>query len=238
MSKSTQTFRNLFIAVAAFTVTGFAALPEQALAYPCKTMKTHAQMKPMPYYQPRMYYAPMPRQGYHPHGHGTHHDSCEMQVWHHHHCKPIAKQTKPDRGAATPDASSQVTVDPGDDIVDTASAAENFTTLLRAAEAAGMADTLRGPGPFTVFAPSDAAFAKLPEGTLEALLANKDQLVAVLGYHVVPERLTAADLLQRREFKTVQGTTLTLDELDVAVANIEASNGMIHAVDTVLVPSL
>jgi uncharacterized surface protein with fasciclin (FAS1) repeats len=95
---------------------------------------------------------------------------------------------------------------------------------------------LRGDGPFTVFAPSDAAFDNLPDGTLEALLADREKLVAVLSFHVVPERLTAADLLQQREFTTVQGQRLSLDKLSVASADIKASNGMIHVINEVLIP--
>jgi uncharacterized surface protein with fasciclin (FAS1) repeats len=124
----------------------------------------------------------------------------------------------------------------GLDIVETAAAAQEFSILIRAVRAAGMDDVLRGEGPFTVFAPRDAAFAKLPDGTVDALIADNDRLVAVLSYHVVPERLTAADLLQRREFTTVQGQKLSLDKLNVASADINASNGIIHIIDDVLIP--
>jgi uncharacterized surface protein with fasciclin (FAS1) repeats len=125
----------------------------------------------------------------------------------------------------------------GLDIIETAAAAQNFKTLISAAEAAGLYDVLRGDGPFTVFAPSDAAFENLPDGTVEALLADKEKLTAVLTYHVVPERLTAADLVQQRELTTVQGQKLSLDKLSVASADIEASNGIIHVIDTVLIPA-
>jgi uncharacterized surface protein with fasciclin (FAS1) repeats len=125
---------------------------------------------------------------------------------------------------------------PGLDIVETAAAAEEFSILIRAVRAAGLDDVLRGEGPFTVFAPRDAAFARLPEGTIDALLADNDKLLAVLSYHVVPERLTAADLLQRREFTTAQGQKLSLEKLSVATADINASNGIIHIIDDVLIP--
>jgi len=89
-----------------------------------------------------------------------------------------------------------------------------------------------------VFAPTDGAFAKLPEGMLDGLLTDKDALVSVLSYHVVPGRLTAADQLQQREFKTVQGQTISVDALSVVTANIETANGMVHVIDSVMMPSL
>jgi len=104
--------------------------------------------------------------------------------------------------------------------------------------AADLYDTLRREDPFTVFAPTDGAFAKLPEGMLDGLLTDKDALVSVLSYHVVPGRLTAADLLQEREVKTVQGQTLSIDALSVVTADIETANGMVHVIDSVLMPSL
>jgi uncharacterized surface protein with fasciclin (FAS1) repeats len=122
------------------------------------------------------------------------------------------------------------------DILETAAATRNFATLIDAAEAAGLTATLKGKGPFTIFAPNDAAFAKLPEETLEALLSDRPWLVDLLSYHVVPGRLTAADLLQQREVKTLQGQTLSIDRLEVAQADIEAANGVIHVIQTVLVP--
>ena len=89
-----------------------------------------------------------------------------------------------------------------------------------------------------MFAPTDSAFAKLPEGMLDGLLTDTDALVSVLSYHVVPGRLTAADLLQQREFKTVQGQTLSVDALSVVTADIETANGIVHVIDSVVVPSL
>ena len=124
------------------------------------------------------------------------------------------------------------------DIVATATAAGNFNTLIKAVVAADLYDSLRTDGPYTLFAPTDAAFAKLPEGMLDGLLTDKETLVAVLGYHLVPGRLTAADLLQQREFETVQGQTLTIDELSVVSADIETANGIVHVIDSVVMPSL
>lgn len=132
------------------------------------------------------------------------------------------------------------------DIVDTAAAAGSFGTLLAAAEAAGLVDTLKSEGPFTVFAPTDDAFAALPEGTVASLLLpeNKDQLVAILTYHVVAGKVMSTDLVDDMEAPTVQGGTLTVD-LDngvmieaatVTAADIEASNGVIHVIDAVMLP--
>jgi uncharacterized surface protein with fasciclin (FAS1) repeats len=131
------------------------------------------------------------------------------------------------------------------DIVDTAVAAGQFTTLATALTAAGLVDTLKGPGPFTVFAPSDAAFAKLPAGTLESLLANPDQLRMVLTYHVVAGADSAAAVSQLQEAATVEGENVmiratdgmvTINDATVTTADIAASNGIIHVIDTVLLP--
>ena len=134
------------------------------------------------------------------------------------------------------------------DIVDTAVAAGNFTTLAAALGAAGLVETLKGPGPFTVFAPTDAAFAALPAGTVEDLLKpeNKDKLAAILTYHVVPGKVMSTDLTEGMMAKTVQGSdaTITLDggaKVDGAVistADIEASNGVIHVIDSVIMPKM
>lgn len=129
------------------------------------------------------------------------------------------------------------------DIVDTAVKAGNFTTLVTAVKAAGLVDTLKGPGPFTVFAPTDAAFAKVPKATLDALLADKAALTKVLTYHVVPGKVMAADV-RAGKVKTVQGQELTLtttngvmvDNAKVVATDVAASNGVIHAIDTVLMP--
>ncbi len=133
------------------------------------------------------------------------------------------------------------------DIVDTAVAAGKFNTLAAALAAAGLVDTLKGPGPFTVFAPTDAAFAKLPDGTLTDLLKpeNKDKLKAILTYHVVAGKDMAKDVAGLTSVKTVNGKELTIKVVDgkvmvgnatVITADIEASNGVIHVIDTVLLP--
>jgi uncharacterized surface protein with fasciclin (FAS1) repeats len=132
-------------------------------------------------------------------------------------------------------------------IVDVAVAAGSFETLVKAVQAAGLVETLSGEGPFTVFAPTDEAFAKLPAGTLEALLADREKLVAVLTYHVVPGKVMAEDVLAARRAtpKTVQGESLDVrvvnggvrvDGATVVTADVEASNGVIHVIDTVVLP--
>lgn len=134
------------------------------------------------------------------------------------------------------------------DIVDTAVAAGEFKTLAAALEAAGLVGTLKGDGPFTVFAPTDAAFAKLPEGTVESLLKpeNRDRLVAILTYHVVPGKVAAADVVKLSEAKTVNGQDLEItvadrgvrvNDANVIKTDIGASNGVIHVVDTVILPN-
>jgi uncharacterized surface protein with fasciclin (FAS1) repeats len=133
------------------------------------------------------------------------------------------------------------------DIVATAVAAGQFKTLAAALQAAGLVDTLKGKGPFTVFAPTDEAFAKLPKGTVEDLLKpeNKAKLVAILTYHVVPGKVMAADVVQMKEAKTVQGGMAKISAMDgkvmidkahVVKTDIAASNGVIHVIDTVIMP--
>lgn len=133
------------------------------------------------------------------------------------------------------------------DVVDTAVKAGQFKTLAAALTAAGLVPTLKGSGPFTVFAPTDEAFAKLPKGTVEDLLKpeNKAKLTAILTYHVVPGKVMAADVAKLTSAKTVQGGTLavqakdgvvTVDAARVTKADIAASNGVIHVIDTVLMP--
>ncbi len=133
------------------------------------------------------------------------------------------------------------------DVVDTAVAAGNFKTLVAAVQAAGLVDTLKGQGPFTVFAPTDEAFAKLPAGTVDDLLKpeNKDKLVAVLTYHVVPGKVMAADLAGKEtKAKTVQGSEVTIngtngvtvDGAKVIQADIVVDNGVIHVIDAVILP--
>jgi uncharacterized surface protein with fasciclin (FAS1) repeats len=122
------------------------------------------------------------------------------------------------------------------DIVATAKAAGSFNTLLSALNAAELTSVLEGDGPFTVFAPTDEAFANLPEGTLEALLADKEKLAAILKYHVVAGELTAKDVTAKSELDTVEGSKLPTGSISVAKADIMASNGVIHVIDEVLVP--
>lgn len=133
------------------------------------------------------------------------------------------------------------------DIVDTAVSAGSFNTLTKALQAAGLVDTLKGKGPFTVFAPTDEAFAKLPPGTLEDLLKpeNKEKLRAILTYHVVPGEVTAAQVVKLKSAKTVNGQmliivvkdgTVMVDNAKVIKTDIMASNGVIHVIDTVLMP--
>ena len=140
----------------------------------------------------------------------------------------------------------------GDDIVDIASGDPDFSTLVAALQAAGLVDTLKGPGPFTVFAPTNAAFAALPAGTLDTLLLpeNKDTLVSILTYHVVPGQITSGDVLgTRRSVATVNGATVDVNgivgkfdsavkvnDANVIQADIFAANGVIHAIDKVLLP--
>ena len=130
------------------------------------------------------------------------------------------------------------------DIVDTAVAAGSFKTLATALQAAGLVDTLKGPGPFTVFAPTDEAFAKVPKADLDALLKDKAKLTAVLTYHVVPGRVMAKDV-KPGAVKTVQGSALTVktdggkvmvDGATVTKTDVVASNGVIHVIDTVVMP--
>lgn len=130
------------------------------------------------------------------------------------------------------------------DIVDTAISAGDFNTLATALQAAGLVDTLKGSGPFTVFAPTDAAFAKLPKADLDALLADKAKLTAVLTYHVVPGVVMSKDV-KAGSVKTVQGSSLTVsttdgvkvDDANVTAVDITADNGVIHVIDTVVMPN-
>jgi len=122
------------------------------------------------------------------------------------------------------------------DIVDTAVAAGSFETLVTAVKAAGLADVLKGDGPFTVFAPSDEAFAKLPAGTVEGLLADKQKLAEVLKYHVVPGRLDSGKVTSMRSLPTAQGGELPVSSIKIAQTDIETSNGIIHVIEEVLMP--
>ncbi|MCH2120633.1 MAG: fasciclin domain-containing protein [Pirellulaceae bacterium] len=135
----------------------------------------------------------------------------------------------------------------GKTIVEIAAGAEDFSTLVAAVKAAGLVDVLSSKGPFTVFAPTNEAFAKLPEGTVESLLKpeNKDKLIAVLKYHVVPGKVMAKDVVKVDSAKTAQGSSVTVtvegktvkvDNATVVKTDIEASNGVIHVIDTVIIP--
>ena len=137
---------------------------------------------------------------------------------------------------------------PTKDIVDTAVAAGSFTTLAKALEAAGLVETLKGAGPFTVFAPTDEAFAKLPAGTLETLLKpeNRAKLTRILTYHVVPGRVMAADVVKLHSATAVSGDTIaiathgggvTVDNAHVVKTDIVATNGVIHVIDAVILPT-
>jgi uncharacterized surface protein with fasciclin (FAS1) repeats len=144
-------------------------------------------------------------------------------------------------------AGSMLAEKPNKDIVDTAVSAGQFNTLAKALQAAGLVDTLKGEGPFTVFAPTDEAFAKLPAGTLEELLKpeNKDKLVAILTYHVVAGEVKASDVVKLSSAKAVNGEPLKIaptsgnvmiNDANVVKADILCSNGVIHVIDTVLLP--
>jgi uncharacterized surface protein with fasciclin (FAS1) repeats len=131
------------------------------------------------------------------------------------------------------------------DVVDTAVAAGNFKTLAAALQAAGLVETLKGAGPFTVFAPTDEAFAKLPAGTVEALLKDKEKLTKILLYHVVSGNVTAKDVVKLQSAKTIQGSSVKImakggkvmvDNANVVKTDIMASNGVIHVIDSVILP--
>ena len=143
--------------------------------------------------------------------------------------------------------SSSAFAGPRKDIVDTAVAAGDFKTLAASLEAAGLVDTLKGPGPFTVFAPTDEAFAKLPAGTLEDLLKpeNKQKLISILTYHVVAGKVLAKDVVKLHEAKTLNGQEVKIrvedgkvkvDDATVIKTDIQCTNGVIHVIDSVLLP--
>ncbi|MBE9185987.1 fasciclin domain-containing protein [Microcoleus sp. LEGE 07076] len=131
------------------------------------------------------------------------------------------------------------------DIVDTAVSAGSFTTLVAAVKAAGLVDTLKGAGPFTVFAPTDEAFAKLPEGTVESLLKDIPKLKKILTYHVVSGKVMAADVVKLKSAKTVEGSEVKIDasngvkinDSTVTTPDVAADNGVIHIIDSVLLPA-
>jgi uncharacterized surface protein with fasciclin (FAS1) repeats len=161
---------------------------------------------------------------------------------------PTADTTMSEDTMAEPMATPEPAPQPN--IVETAVAADDFTTLVTAVTAAELAEVLAGPGPFTVFAPTDAAFAALPAGTVDTLLLPDSQsdLANILTYHVVPGIVTAADLADGLTAETVNGATLTfsidaaagtamVNDANIVAADIEASNGIIHVIDTVLIPA-
>jgi uncharacterized surface protein with fasciclin (FAS1) repeats len=142
-------------------------------------------------------------------------------------------------------AATAADANPPKDIVDTAVAAKDFETLVKAVQAAGLVDTLKGKGPFTVFAPTDKAFGKIPKEKLESLLKDKKALTAVLTYHVVPGKVMAADVSKIESAKTVQGQTIKvvvkdgkvmINDARVIKPDIECANGVIHIIDAVLIP--
>lgn len=148
-----------------------------------------------------------------------------------------------DSGKKKESKSMQTTVTK--DIVDTAVSNGSFTTLVTALKAAGLVDTLKGSGPFTVFAPTDEAFKKIPEADLQALLADKAKLTAVLTYHVLPGSVKAADVADGKAAKTVQGTDVhfsvkdgkaKIENATITATDIATSNGVIHVIDTVILP--
>ncbi len=135
------------------------------------------------------------------------------------------------------------------DIVELASATDFLSTLVAAVEAGDLVGVLKGDGPYTVFAPTDEAFSKLPAGTLETLLApeNKDQLIQILTYHVVPEKISSSDLRDGAKVKTVQGQEITvslkngkamINNAEITAADIEATNGVVHVIDAVILPEM
>ncbi|MGB5813090.1 MAG: fasciclin domain-containing protein [Polyangiales bacterium] len=157
-----------------------------------------------------------------------------------------AKDGPAETTTAVKEAAMDTMGDP--DIVAVAATAGDFNTLVAAVKAAGLVETLQGEGPFTVFAPTDAAFAKLPAGTVDSLLLpeNKDQLVAILTYHVVPGEVLAADVVSLTSAATVQGQALAIttddagvhvNDATVTATDVMASNGVIHVIDTVLIPA-
>jgi uncharacterized surface protein with fasciclin (FAS1) repeats len=157
--------------------------------------------------------------------------------------EPVAVKPEP---APMPPPPPTPTPEPASNtIVDVAVAAGSFKTLAKALEVAGLVDTLKGAGPFTVFAPTDDAFAKVPKADLDALLADKAKLTAVLTYHVVAGKVLAADVSAMKTAKTLQGQELAIDTKDgvkvgnakVVKADIMADNGVIHVIDTVLMPA-
>lgn len=157
------------------------------------------------------------------------------------------KNSNQQANAGSHDHATEKAAEPAEqkDIVATAVGAGQFTTLVAALEAADLVGALQADGPFTVFAPTDAAFAKLPEGTVEALLKDKEKLAAILTYHVVSGKVMASDVAGLTSAPTLQGQSIAIDtsngvrinESNVVTADIVASNGVVHVIDTVLIPN-
>jgi len=150
-------------------------------------------------------------------------------------------------GVMAPAGLSAQTMGAEKDIVDTAVAAGGFETLVAAVQAAGLEDVLRGEGPFTVFAPTDEAFAKLPAGTVESLLKDKEKLASILTYHVVAGEVLAKDVVKLKSAKTVNGQSakvsvmdgkVMIDNAHVVTTDIRTKNGVIHVIDTVILPGM
>lgn len=163
------------------------------------------------------------------------------------HASGTVNRAKDSAKAAGKTVAAQVkdSVRAGQDIVDIAIANGNFKTLVAAVQAAGLVETLKGAGPFTVFAPTDSAFGKLPKGTVEALLKDKAKLASILTYHVVPGKVMASDVMKVKSAKTVQGQEVTvkvdsakvmIDNATVLMTDIIAKNGVIHVIDNVILP--
>jgi uncharacterized surface protein with fasciclin (FAS1) repeats len=160
---------------------------------------------------------------------------------------PITDGDRSEQPATTSETEPEQPAEQAKDIVDTAAASDDFKTLVAAVKAAGLVETLKGDGPFTVFAPTDAAFGKLPEGTLDELLKPeaKDKLTSILTYHVVPGKVLAADVVTLKSAKTVQGAEVAIavegqkvkvDGANVTATDIECTNGVIHVIDAVIQP--
>jgi uncharacterized surface protein with fasciclin (FAS1) repeats len=164
--------------------------------------------------------------------------ACPVSQGHAAHSHAVAGTELAYAEAAAPAAASKP------DIVDTAVGAGSFKTLVAAVQAAGLVDTLKSAGPFTVFAPTDEAFAKLPAGTVEGLLKDKEKLAAILTYHVVPGKVLSGDVVKLTSAKTVNGQSVTIDAksgvkvdgANVVKADIECGNGVIHVIDAVILP--
>ena len=214
--------------------TALAATPLMASADHCRSgmYKKHGYYDHPHDYKHHPMYHPMHRSHYYPGHPGT--------DWHH------GKRLGPNRSNAASESAAKNPVVPATaNIIETAVNAGNFSTLADAIESAGLAETLNGAGPFTVFAPSDEAFEKIPEKIRAAIIADKDALTELLTYHVVSGEVTAADVAKLDSATTVQGSSISFDTsngvkvdgANVVAADIRATNGIIHVIDTVMVPN-